>query len=731
MNNDEYLKSMLQKDGFSYMKLKNKNNKIIEAFNVSEKSANELQEFEHLENIYLQKLSIYTRKHKILMQEYNQYLNQHNSLKNTNFEGQNVFVGDLNYDRPESSLGCYSVDTKKWHKAELNSDEVNVDSCNQYAIFNNKQYFGLLESNGNRECYVSNENHVINNTDAHPVKYWKSPKGGGNVLSLGINGIIALFHDHTGSWWQSQFETSVYWTAGNEIKNCHPKWGGTITEIQGTYGGNCESKSNWDSKIGIDNVTKKLNDDYLHKSGGNFLISNRTFGDPAYGCGKGFSMSYKCGNVTKSPFVRNPYAEGTYASINCSDEIKNCPTPILKLFDNGDLCILKSEKDPTSIWCLSSLNSNVNNIDTISINNFFKSGWGYNYGFERPTNLPGAGGATFNNVNWLLNRDYIKAGEPFKTGMLLASKSGNCAMIIKNDGYLYLYYAKSACKTEKDSLYGNDSNTLGLYKLKETTNELRKNVGKVGYVQDNGKNRGKLKKYPNHMIQSSSIFSKPLLNTSSNYNETTTSLNKSFEDCKKDCIDKDNDCIGITWSSDRGGTCNLSNANNYTDFLNNRRYAKNKKTAYRLPKINNNNSCNKNVNTITNSQWNKYSQLSDMTPDFKCGIAAITMSSKNELDNAYKELEESVNNIYKKLSSLTSEEEKLINSHGYNTKKLRDSVQSFHEIQKKYTSEERNLNNFMATHKDSLEKLMSDDKKYLIWSILTILTVIGTFTLLK
>lgn len=78
---------------------------------------------------------------------------------------------------------------------------------------------------------------------------------------------------------------------------------------------------------------------------------NSSQGDPAYGCSKTFTSTYKCGS--KSSPVKNisipASADNTVATFNCSDEANKCNNLKLTLADNGQL-LLTTLDGKTTLW---------------------------------------------------------------------------------------------------------------------------------------------------------------------------------------------------------------------------------------------------------------------------------------------------------------------------------------------------------------------------------------------
>ena len=734
---------------------------------------NNNDEYKNLEKLYLQKLGIYTIQHKLLIEEYSKYINNINtSAKNKNFIGQNVFVNELDSAGVSSSFyDCQEVNLDQWEQSSLPSSLTSYETCKDYAINKNKQFFGVQELDKERRCYVKQGNvkdtYITSGGGIHK-QYWKSDKGNANanILVLGFDGIISLIEYTSTSWWDNSDVKETYWSEGEKYKNCDQIWGGTITGIKGVFGKNCKDDGHhWSESKGIDHVNEVFAKKLLHTQGGNILINNDYFGgsnyDPCKGYSKKIQIQYMCGDTNSWDTIKS--SENSYVDVTCNKVIKNCPSyygdtknlpPILKLTDDGDLCIFKSEIDETSTWCLSSTSSDVNNIkNKKKIKNIFKSGWANDNGFNIHPPKPLIQNKGFNNVSWLYDRDYIRGGEPFQTGMLLASKSGNCCMVLQDDGYLYLYYGGSGCKEIDGHNYGTRSNTLGISKIDTKRPMSINNLGKAGYVIGHGDDKGKVKQYPTNMLKFSSKFSKVDDNTL--FNDSQKNIKQysdlSLKGCMDQCKKMKDKCIGVTWTEPYApqidsnnffearpgkGTCYTSSVRHYDTLLGQKTDAKGRHTSYKLPKVINNNSCNsKNINLIDNSTWKKYDInnlfSADMSPSYLCGLGAITRESKKNLSDSYSALKEVVNNISDKLKTLTIEEETLLNERGQTVKKLKKYIKNFDAIQKQHSDNNDDFDRYKSLERDTRLNILSEDSKYIYWGLLAIIIIIIMLNLSK
>ena len=736
-------------------------------------SSNNYNEYNKLEDVFLRKLSNYNIQQKQLFDHYNKYINNVNtSSKNKNFLGQNVFVNELDSDNlPTSFYECEQVDLSNWEDSNLPSSLISFNTCKDYSIRKNKQYFGIQEIDNERKCYVKHSNvkeTYTNSGGGFPVQYWKSTKGNANanVLLLGFNGIISLISYTSSSWLQASNINQTYWTEGKKYEGCDQIWGGTITGITGVYGKNCKDQGKpWDEIKGIDHVNQVFSDKLLHTPGQNVLINNDFFGgtnnDPCPGSSKDIAIQIKCGSSTQWNTINS--SENSYVDINCNKFIKNCKgyygnsknkPPILRLTDNGDLCIFKVENDNSPTWCLSSVSSDVNNINKKKKKNgVFRSGWANDNGFNVNAAKPLIQDQSFNDVSWLYNRDYLNAGEPFQTGMLLASKSGNCAMVLQDDGYLYLYYASSGCSSKKPGYFGIIQNVLGIHKIDTKRPMTINNLGKVGYVIGEGENKGMVKPYPVNNLIYSDKFSKDDKNTIFNVDEKDVKQysNLDLKECKNKCQSLYEKCVGITWTEpyapDIGtnnlfearpgrGTCYITNSSDYSSLLSQKTEAKGRYTSYKLPKVENNNSCNdKNINLIENSLWHKYDVNNfigpQMSPNYLCGLAAITRNSKNKLDKSYKELKDAVDNIANKLKTLNREEQTLLEERDETVVKLKRYIKKFDAIQEVHKNEDENFNRYRSLEIDTRTKNLSNDNKYIYLGLLTVIIIIISLNLSK
>ena len=199
--------------------------------------------------------------------------------------------------------------------------------------------------------------------------------------------------------------------------------------------------------VSVGNWSSVIQDLVKGKESVNYIIGENK-PDPAVGCLKEFTASYKCGNFPSIKTINIPGdAQGKTAAFNCSSENKMCKGFRLTLGDNGNLTLTDSENK--QIWT-----SNTNKI-----------------GFAVDK---------FNAKNGKYGRNYLLAGESLRLGEFIGSPSGNCYLIMSEtaDGSgLELKYSVTNCD---DNQYGNDEMTNGLFSMaKSAYNQLIGTTNKI------------------------------------------------------------------------------------------------------------------------------------------------------------------------------------------------------------------------------------------------------------
>jgi len=91
-----------------------------------------------------------------------------------------------------------------------------------------------------------------------------------------------------------------------------PMSGGNIEILSGTYGGNCGAPKG--------NVTRHIASLCNGHNSCAYTVHHETIGDPAFGCEKTYTATYKCSGTgqVKTVFVNAEAGYGSIAHLNCN-----------------------------------------------------------------------------------------------------------------------------------------------------------------------------------------------------------------------------------------------------------------------------------------------------------------------------------------------------------------------------------------------------------------------------
>jgi hypothetical protein len=141
--------------------------------------------------------------------------------------------------------------------------------------------------------------------------------------------------------------------------------------------------------------------------------------------------------------------------------------------------------------------------------------------------------------------------------------------------------------------------------------------------------------------------------------------------------------------------------------------------------VTNNNSCNKTVEASTITDWELFPIGEKMTMDTLCNLGAITEQERKELEQKHTKLSGIADIIKNKLQYLTKEKSKIDMSMDKNINKLKTDISSYHNIWEQADNHIANTDNINAILEDTDLNMVSQNYKYLLWTILAILLIIG------
>ena len=207
-----------------------------------------------------------------------------------------------------------------------------------------------------------------------------------------------------------------------------------------------------ENNISPGNWTKYVQDFVKDKEVANYIVGG---GDPAKGCEKDFTATYRCGSLSNEYNINIPgEAEGKSALFDCTNANNACSDLRLTLGDDGNLVL--TDMKNSRIW-----SSN--------------------------TSKTGLAMDEFKAANGKYSRNYLLVGETLSLGEFIGSPSGNCYLIMaqgpNGENGLQLNFIVDNCNEQN---FGNDENTNGLFSMaKSAYNELIGTQRKVGKTLTN------------------------------------------------------------------------------------------------------------------------------------------------------------------------------------------------------------------------------------------------------
>lgn len=441
--------------------------------------------------------------------------------------------------------------------------------------------------------------------------------------------------------------------------------------------------------VPVGNWTQYVKDFINGKERVNYTIGSSGSGtsDPATGCGKQFSTSYKCGNGVIKSINISPDANGQTVTFDCFEENQKCRGFRLSVNDNGNLT-LTNVTDPTGaiLW-------------------------------QSSTGQTGIPIEKYRAINSKFKRNYIQSGETLSSGEFIGSPSGNCYLIMetKTDGTasIELRYETINCSgNPTDNSFGNDDDTVSIYTIKK---EKPTNLGKLGYVDEDGT----IHQYPSELLQKNDKFFN-VGRYSNNGNDLQVIKNTNKTDCENLCK-LNPDCAGYVFKNNNN-ECQLKNSN---VFPNSSRMVDNSAELYiRGSNVLNNTSCSKVVNNVESSIW-ELSNIGDkMSMNTLCNLGAFTEEERKDLEDSNNTLVDSVTKLYNRLIGETKSSTKINDDLDKNRKTIDSLNKSYDNVKDNIKIKEDERRQFIAMKEDSKKHLISENLNYMLWSILAI-SIIG------
>ena len=383
-----------------------------------------------------------------------------------------------------------------------NSDTIGyttLDNCQQYAVDNGYQYFGLQDykTDGTSACLVSND---ITRTQMYGdaskqvtiIPIWESGSTGSlsKQATLEGRGRFVLADDSGNTIWQSS-ET--------DPENCAIQY--SFSELSDAPGNDLSHYTD----TTLDNCQRLCTDN-----------------KDCYGVSMNSDSNNEC--WLKSQFQN--IKSSTNRSLYTKNGKQNC-TFVLILQDDGNLCIYQGTPDnliKPAVW------STLTNGKQLHPNSDWEAS------------------------KSSLGRNYIIGGEGLSINQWLGSNNGSTKLIMQTDGNLVLYTSesKSGCVTNGKT-YGV-SGVNAVYKLNSSGN--KDSLGKLSFIDS----ESKLKEYPDSMLGYTNNY-QIYQNTDTVGNDITSMLASDESQCQLNCNNNSSCAAYVCMPSST--TCWLKNNSAY------------------------------------------------------------------------------------------------------------------------------------------------------------------------
>jgi hypothetical protein len=453
------------------------------------------------------------------------------------------------------------------------------------------------------------------------------------------------------------------------------------------------------------------------------------------GEGRDVTMAYNCGRISNT--LNLDVSEGTQVTINCLEPMSQYGIFFLQIADNGVVTITNSAGTPGNniVWSFtpSTLEQNtlnqsliLKNMTTVGLN------------APRPDWVQQSGVTQLNPNSTPILYTYPNGGlASFTPGEFLSSPTGICRLTLNANLQLVIEYSLYNIALDSSNYaVGNIANAASpndeSYALYLLDNIQGNNVGNLSYVDMNNNVYNYSQPQNGYPLGDSYIKSNNFKPVSSPLSVTpNTSSDKCSIICSNDTncggyyIDNNSNCLTYTQSS------LYPYANRIYDDSNNlTTYIRDVKVTQDMTDP----SCSKLVANITNDLYNDFGSYitgEPMLTDKKCGMAVVLDNEIQSLNKANanaiakgQTIKNQMTNIYKKQNQAIDD----LQLNNMFSNMFEDVIQDVDNAIK--TKEENALTKVAARNNTDI-LLVSDNYKYIIWGIVTLLLSIGAIKALR
>jgi hypothetical protein len=633
-------------------------------------------------------------------------------------EGSNVYASKLINNPSSTYIGCYNDNNGLENDQRamiMNSNTIEYttfDKCQEYAVENGYQYFGMQDYKSDRTaaCVVSND---LEKTKMYGdgtiqrtlIQIWSSNTAGSGATSCYLNSDGRLLINNASG--------SVIWESPNSPSDCW--WSGYVNpdSIQGSFGGNCVGKQlnvdcgnpNPNQSYGTTGIVGNLNTILKNKATNTLKYSqnpqvNWSFnpltewngGDPAFCCAKLVDYSYQCGG---GPFKSGQISGGSNINFDCSNEVNNCSFFLL-LQSDGNVSLNRGTNP----------SNNKGNIWSTMTNGKQKSP----------------------NPDWILTkgkfgRNYLKINEFLGGGEWIGSDDGSIKLIMQTDGNLVLYTSevKPGCKLVNNKNYGEQF-VNAVYKLSGAGDKSV--LGKISYIDSDSL----LKKYPDSMIGYTNNY-QVYQNSDSAGNDLTNLIAPTQDGCQTAC-NNNIACAAYVYQSS-SQTCWLKNKSAYP--RGDKQQVNNLILGIRKPGLKGSTTCSNKIADVDTIQYNNYLKGSEMTKDTQCNVSVVSQEDQIKYDNIKSQLVTLGNDIASKMENLYNEDNRIFEKLNINAEQFKTDLEKYKQTNFKILQNSQNLQSndiegMQNIVMDDLNGMVSDtdlrvlqeNYSYIMWSILAV-----------
>lgn len=629
-----------------------------------------------------------------------------------------------------------------------------MDKGFNIAALNN---FDSAAKKGN--CWIGNNTVMNAGTEnnfkeiTHSDTIFGSPDGRSSITFAADGGIYAGTGTAPGD---SLFQKSLLPIGvAIPVADLSPLYGGTISELTASYAYE-KTWANWNdlvrfnaSLIGTPGGTLDSQKQYsywypvLKQKTGQYTYNGATYNYNYYQYDweirtststvtwdqEGFVyINHKCGRQPmQTTSVRANLGAGY--NVDCMALYNKYPSFSLELSDDGIVKIYNNATRTASGPLWTSSNTQIN-VPLITLSN----GRQFDLRAPRPDWVDGGinrGGIPLTSYGGPVsgNSSGVKT---LTSGQYISSPTGKCRLLFDGSKLILQYSIFNVLQDKNGDLIGNQlpgggSNGFSMYAL--TKVDIPTIKGNVAYIDINNG----LHKYPDDMLAFDNTYTEMPGSIPSSSAGTTVSAGTTEPLCKMAC-NSDSTCAGYTYMN---GVCKKYTESQIypkgdrilfdgapDDAALNKTYIRNKKIS---DSNSSHYSCNKVVNIVNSSVYNSYPATvpNPMTTTQKCALGLILDPQMYPLNIKSAGAVQSGQTIKSAINGIYTNQNTLKNEINTKTTAIETRLANQDAVKQKIDKYEESNNTSTATVTDTELLLVSDNYKYVLWSIVTVLISIA------